>query len=343
MRIVLTILLALAWAPAFAQLGLGTPAPTPASPEDSRADGIIDLDSVLVSGRYSGPALWKVVNGDNALWILGTVSPVPRKMEWYSPQAEDILAQAQEVIGAPGLIANTGVSGMFRMAFAVPTMLRARDNPDGKTLREVLPPDLYARWAALKPLYLGNDRDVEKRRPMFAAEELYQAAIKRAGLVRGTGVSKRVGELVKQHGIKSTSTHARMKIADPKGLARSFSRSELDDVQCFRNILDRLEVDVASAAQRANAWATGDIAEITRLVSASMTPCYEALAQTEAARAMGLGEAMERSEAQWLDAAEKALATHGTTFAVLPISELLGADGLLPRLQRRGYEVVAPE
>lgn len=347
MRPLLTLLLATtlasvapqasAQAPAIAQ---DAPKTVNASPTDG---GIVDMEAVLVSGRYAGPALWKVVKGENALWILGTVNPVPKRMEWYSPEAEEILAQAQELIGAPAFIGDVGVLGMFRMAFAMPTMLRARNNPDGKTLDQVLPPDLYARWAALKPVYLGNDRGVEKRRPIFAAAELYRAAIQRAGLAARTGVGKRVAKLVKQHGVKSTSTAVRVKIKDPKGLAKSFSRAELDDVQCFRILLDRLELDVASAAQRANAWAVGDIAEIRRLFGASMTPCYQALAQTEAAREMGMGEGMARSEAQWLAAAEKALASNATTFAVLPMSQLLEADGLLARLQKRGYEVVVPE
>ncbi len=347
MRIALAVLLATVAASipslAVAQTSpVQAPAPVAAA-APAREDGIIDMDTVLVSGRYAGPALWKVTKGGNTLWILGTVNPVPRRMEWYSPEAEAILAQAQEVIGSPGFVGDVGMSGMFKMAFAMPTMLRARNNPDGRTLRDVLPPDLYARWAALKPVYLGDDDGVEKRRPVFAAAELYQAAIKRAGLVGHTGTGERLGELIKQHRIKRTSTLVRVKIADPKRLARSFSKAELDDVQCFRSLLDRLEVDVASAAQRANAWARGDVAEITRLVNASMTPCYEALAQTEAAREMGMGEGMARSEVQWLDAAEKALATNTTTFATLAMSQLLDADGLLARLRSRGYEVVAPE
>lgn len=343
LMLLLAATLALAAPPASAQASaVAQDAPQVAAPSPL-TDGIVDMDTVLVSGRHAGPALWKVVKGDHALWILGTVNPVPRRMEWYSPEAEEVLAQAQEVIGAPAFIGDVGVTGMFKMAFAMPTMLRARNNPDGKTLVDVLPPDLYARWAALKPVYLGDDRGVEKRRPIFAAAELYQAAIKRAGLATRTGVGERIAKLVKQHGVKSTPTRVQVKIKDPKGLAKSFSRAELDDVQCFRNLLDRLELDVASAALRANAWAVGDIAEIRRLFGASMTPCYQALADTEAARAMGLGEGMARSEAQWLDAAEKALATNATTFAVLPMSQLLEPDGLLARLQRRGYEVVVPE
>lgn len=308
------------------------------------AGDITDVEVVLVSGQYTGPGLWKVSKGDHALWILGTVSPVPKKMDWYSPQAESVLARTQEIIGAPGFVSSVGAGGMFKMAFAMPTMLRARKNPDGKTLRDVLPADLYARWSALKPMYLGNDMSVEEWRPVFAAGELYQAAIKRSGLVNGTGVGKRIGELEKERKIKRTSTVISTDIKDPKGLAKSFARAELDDVQCFRSVLDRLELDVANAAERANAWASGDMAELTRLFRrGDVTPCFDAVAKTEAARSLGLENATERSQVLWLQAAEAALAANQTSFSTLPVGELLQANGLLARLQAKGYAVVVPE
>ena len=308
------------------------------------AGKITDVEVVLVSGQYTGPGLWKVSKGDHALWILGTVSPVPKGMDWYSPQAESVLAQAQEVIGAPGFTSSVGAGGMFKMAFAIPTMLRARKNPDGKTLREVLPADLYARWVALKPVYLGNDDSVEEWRPVFAAGHLYQAAIKRAGLVNGTGVQKRLGVLSKEHGTKVTSTVISTEIKDPKKLAKSFARAELDDVECFRSVLDRLELDVANAGQRANAWASGDMAELTRLFRRSdVTPCFDAISNTEAARSLGAGNAIARGQQLWLQAAESALAANRTSFSTLPVGELLQANGLLARLQAKGYAVVVPE
>lgn len=320
------------------------PAPATAPANNAAAGKITDVEVVLVSGQYTGPGLWKVSNGDHALWILGTVSPVPKGMDWYSPQAETVLARAQEIIGAPGFTSSVGAGGMFKMAFAVPTMLRARRNPDGKTLRDVLPADLYARWSALKPVYLGNNSSVEEWRPVFAAGELYQAAIKRSGLVNGTGVRKRLGELGKEHRIKYTSATISTQIKDPKGLAKSFARAELNDVQCFRSVLDRLELDVANAAERANAWASGDIAELTRLFRrGDVTPCFEAVANTEAARSLGIGDAVARGQQLWLQAAQSALAANHTSFSTLPVGELLQANGLLARLQAKGYAVVAPE
>ena len=317
---------------------------SPGETGDNEAGAITDVDVVLVSGQYSGPGLWKISKGDHALWILGTVSPVPKGMDWYSAQAEAVLAQTQEIIGAPGFASTVGAGGMFKMAFAIPTMLRARKNPDGKVLRDVLPAELYARWSALKPVYLGNDMSVEEFRPVFAAEALHQSALKRSGLVSGTGVRKRLGELIKGHKIKLTSTMVHTEIKDPKKLAKSFARAELDDVQCFRSVLDRLELDVAHAAQRANAWANGDIAELTRLFRrGDVTPCVEAIANTDAGRALGVGDAVARGQQLWLQAAEAALAANHTSFSTLPVAELLQSDGLLARLQAKGYVVVAPE
>jgi len=312
--------------------------------EDTEAGAITDVDVVLVSGQYSGPGLWKVSNGEHALWILGTISPVPRKMEWYSPQAETVLARTQEIIGPPRTGGTVGVGSAFKIAFAMPTILRARRNPDGKTLQDVLPQELYARWQVLKPLYLGDDKSVEQWRPFLAAGTLYQGALKRSGLAAGTGVGNRISEIAKKHKIKWTSTTIVTAIKDPKKLAKSLARADIDDVQCFRSVLDRLELDVANAAERANAWATGDMEALTRLSDrGNVLPCYEALANTEAARSVGMDDAMERSEALWLKSAEAALVANHTSFATLPVAELLEADGLLARLQARGYTVVVPE
>lgn len=323
------------------------PAPMPTTNlavEGEVTGAITDLSPVMVSGQYSGPGLWKVSKGDHALWILGTVSPVPKKMDWYSPQAEAVLARAQEIINAPGMAGTVGVGSAFKAAFAMPTILRARENPGGRTLQEVLPPDLYARWRTLKPLYLGEDRSVEQWRPFFAASTLYQGALKRSGLSSGTAVGDRIDELRKKHKIESTSTMSRTQIKSPRKLAKSLAGANIDDVQCFRSVLDRLELDVANAAERANAWATGDIATLTRLVNrGDMLPCYEALADTEAARSLGMDNGMQRSEALWLKSAEAALAAKHTTFATLPVEQLLEADGLLARLQARGYAVEVPE
>ena len=302
------------------------------------------LETVVVSGIRPGPALWKVNKGGNTLWILGTVSPVPVNMEWYSPQSEAVLRKTQEFIGPPQAGVQVGFSSAFKAAFAMPTIFRARKNADGKLLKDVLPAHLYSRWLALKQQYIGKDKSIEEWRPVFAAGKLYSSALEKAGLQSGTGTGRRLSEIAKDGKIKWTSTTVSIAITDPKGLAKSFTKADVDDVACFRSVLDRLEIDVAHAAQRANAWAVGNLPELTRLVNRDRLPsCLEAFAKVEAMKASGILEAGERSRLKWMQTVDAALTANANSFATLPMTELLEPDGLLSKLRSKGYEIVEPQ
>ncbi|MEP6633784.1 MAG: TraB/GumN family protein, partial [Luteimonas sp.] len=126
---------------------------------------VVDLDTVVVSGTQPGPGLWKVSKGDHVLWILGTLSPLPRRMEWISGEVEKTIAQSQAVIDPPSVKLDTGI-GFFRSMFLLPSLLKARRNPDGRNLQQVLSPALYARWSVLKARYIGDDAGVEQWRPI---------------------------------------------------------------------------------------------------------------------------------------------------------------------------------
>jgi hypothetical protein len=47
----------------------------------------------------------------------------------------------------------------------------------------------------------------------------------------------------------------------------------------------------------------------------------------------------QRSGQKWLSAAEEALSRNTTTFAMLPVNEVLDPDGLVAQLEARGYSV----
>ena len=128
-----------------------------------------------------GPGLWLVRKGGHDLYILGTLRPLPAKMQWQSAQVQQVLAQAQEVIRMRGLQVDADI-GFFKGLLLMPKLLGARNNPDDKKLEDVVSPASYARWQVLKARYIGSDGGVEKRRPLFAAQELYVAAMKKNGL-----------------------------------------------------------------------------------------------------------------------------------------------------------------
>ncbi len=302
----------------------------------------VELGSVVVTGAQPGPGMWKVSKGDHTLWILGTLSPLPRGIEWKADEVRAVLEQADQVLSDPGVAVSADI-GLFRGLMLLPSALKIRNNVDGKMLSEVVPPPAYARWAPLKQRYLGRDMDVEKRRPFFAADELYSAALKRSGL-GGDPVSPVVNEVMKRRKIKYTSAVLRIELDDPKAAIADFREEQFGDaeIRCFEQTLSALENDLPRIIGYANAWATGDIEELRSMRLADRSDCWKAWADTEAARKRGADDIEARVRAKWLEVANKALDKHRVTFATLPMAELFGADGYLARLRANGYAVEEP-
>jgi len=308
------------------------------------ADDIRTEATMVVHGALPGPGLWKVRKGDHVMWVLGTQSPLPRRMEWRSQEVESALAASQEVLYGPSLKLTVEANGFFRRLFLVPKLFSARKNPDEKTLRDVLPAALYARWLPLRERYLGRGRKAERMRPLFAAQELWQEALDDNDLVQGGVVGPVVTRAIKTGGLHETRPSKAIKVTDPEALLAEVEHAQLQDTACMAKTIERLEAGSEHLRQRANAWATGDIEALRALPDLDQDrECTEAAIDSPMLRKRG-GEGIEQAlEAAWLAAAEAALAKNASTFAMLPISELLSPDGYLAKLQARGYEVIAPQ
>lgn len=322
--------------------------------EDSgaEADAAAPPEEVVVTGEYPGPGLWKVTRpddpSDHTLWILGDPPPLPKRMKWKSSEVEAVLMRSQEVLLPSSLSVRPDEKiGVFRGLTLLPAALRARKNPDGRTLREVVPEDLYARWLVQKKRYLGADRGVEKHRPIVAAVKLQREAFDDMGLRFGQ-VSETVTSLAKKHKIRTTTPMLNFvfNAKDAKETIRRFGREELADIECFATSLDLAEAlaDRATSNARASAWATGDLeafAAVPKLPSA-LLPCATAVLGSQVAQEVIPSDPRAQLEALWVEAAEKSLATNETTFALLPLSELLASEGRLAALRAKGYNVRAP-
>lgn len=307
------------------------------------ADGIRTEAPVVVQGEQPGPGMWIVRKGDHDLYLLGTLSPLPAKMQWQAVPLQRVLANAQEVIRMRGVQIDADV-GFFRGLLLLPKLLGARDNPDGKTLREVVSPASYERWQGLKARYIGNDGGVEKRRPLFAAQELYTAAMKKNGLDTRDPVWPVVEKAIKDHHPTVTVVKETIVIKDPKPLLQEWSKTTLDDLACFDNTLARIETDLDAMRARANAWATGDIPALRALPPAyQWEACSAAVTEAGIGKRLGFGDARAKLRAKWLAAAEAALEKNAVSFAALPLNDLLGANGYLAALQAKGYAVIAPD
>ncbi len=297
------------------------------------------LDEVLVTGERPGPGMWRISKGGHDLWVLATLEPLPKDMNWRSRTVEDRIAMSQAVLPPPQV--DTDI-GFFRGLLLVPSMLRARNNPDGKTLQMELPHELYMRWLALRVKYLGRDDD-EKLRPMVAAYDLYTHALAQSGLTSDDVVLKVVEETARRHKVKITPVTVTLHVDDPKGAIGALKEIPREaEIECLKVTIDRLETDLQRMRQRANLWSLGDVQGLRALTYPNEEiACLDAVYNVPQLR-----DEFEQARAQlrlaWLSAVDNALDRNVSTFAVLPISEFLRPQGLLSELRARGYAIQEP-
>lgn len=303
------------------------------------------LAEVAVEGEMPGPGLWQVRRGEHVLWLVGTLSPLPKRMQWRSAELDARLEEADAILGPPGFSLSTG-RGRLHALTLVPSMLGARKLPERERLVDVLPPELYARWSELKAEHLGRDRGVERWRPVFAAEKLHSKAVEGIGLSFDSPVGEYISAARKRRELPYLNANFALTLEEPRQALREFKRGELDDIECFERTLDRLESDLSLLGARAEAWAIGDIEALRALHDSDpASACIGALTRAPMLQKYGLDDIRAKSLASWLVAAEEALATHRTTVSAMSIGLLLDADsdGLLATLEARGYRVLGPD
>src|SRR5262245_24798149 len=174
------------------------------------------LEEVVVTGEFPGPGMWKVTRADRApghtLWIVGDPPPLPKRMKWKSRDVESVALRSQEILLDASVRMDPDEKiGVFRGLSLLPSAMKARKNPGETTLKEQLPPDLYARWLVQKKRYLGSDSGIEKWRPLFAADKLRREALDELDLRESGMVWETIGKLAKKQKIPATTPYLRFK------------------------------------------------------------------------------------------------------------------------------------
>lgn len=330
------------------------------SPERAgQSEPLIELETVLVVGEQPGPGLWKVRQGDHVMWVLASYAPLPRGMTWRSKEVEARIAESREVL-YPGDVRMDLDVGVVKMLSHIPSIIKAFTIPDGKTLKDVLPPATYQKWHPLREKYAR--RSIERLRPALAIEELREAAYRKNDLRDGPVVDAVVKAAEKKHKVrirKLRDAQRTVRVPDLKGLLKTMAQVELPDIECFTLSLDRVESDLEQMKVLANAWARGHIdamrslehqpefgGECENVLEIATTQGDSAGAELvrkiDADWKWHEEQAAVQVKREWLVAARGALERNRSTFAVLPVREVVSSTGYLEELRKLGYEVEQP-
>jgi uncharacterized protein YbaP (TraB family) len=288
------------------------------------------LDELVVTGERTGPGMWHVHRGAANLWILGSISPLPRDITWRSRQVETVLESTSQVLVQKPF--EISVPRILWMLIVDRSVLMVRG---GKRLKDVLPPDLYSRFAAQRSKVTDDAGKWEHYRPIIAAAFLQQAAFHQANLSMRLDLGAALRILAKKHGVRVEDVTV-AGVGDMLEALKTMPAAT--ERTCVEASLSTIESGLPRLIDRASAWAGGNVERLESL------PEPKEVDACRAALDAGSGalDVIAHIRQTWLGTLEKYLQSAGATIAVVNLDLLLEHGGLLDELRAKGYEVDPP-
>jgi uncharacterized protein YbaP (TraB family) len=288
------------------------------------------LDEIVVSAERAGPGMWHVHHGDANVWILGSISPLPRDITWRSKQVESVLERTSQVLVQKPI--EISVPRILWMLIADRKLLMVGG---GKKLKDVMPPELHARFAAQRSKVSDEENKWERYRPLIAAAFLQQAAFHKVNLSMRLDLGAALRELAKKHGVRIEE----VKVAGVSDMLEALkTMPPATERTCVEASLSTVETGLPRLVDRAQAWANGNVERIENTPELKeVDACRNAL---DAGK--GASDVIGRIRQTWLENIEKYLRSAGTTIAVVNLDLMLERGGLLDQLRAKGYEIDAP-
>ncbi|MGO9512855.1 MAG: TraB/GumN family protein [Steroidobacteraceae bacterium] len=288
------------------------------------------MEELLVTGERTGPGMWHVHRGAAHLWILGSITPLPKGITWRSKQVEQLLDSTNQVLVPKPL--EIGIVRILWLLITERSVLMVRG---GKRLKDVMPENLHTRFALQRAKFTRDPDKWERFRPIVATAFLQQAAFHQVGLSARLDLGAAVRSLAKKHDVRVEE----VKIAGVGDVLEALkTMPPATENTCVEASLVTIESGLPRLIDRARAWATGNVERIENLPEpAEVDACLAALDSGAAA-----GDLVGRVRRTWLESMEKSLQHGGVTLAVVNMDLLLAHGGLLDGLRAQGYEVDAP-
>lgn len=318
-----------------------------------------ELEPVFVYGGLAVPPMWKVSRGEHVLWI--TVNrAAPAGSTWRLDEIEARLAESKLAL-FPGVAQASPDIGIFRGLTLIRSAFKAAKNPDGQTLKDVLTPETYARWRALKTAYVGRDNDIERWRPSLALAMLEEKIIEKVQPRRTTSPARPpagpmlqplVEKAAKKKRVKTRTmpkVEKKVEIENIRARLKSIHSLNLVDEKCIADYLGFLEQQVEYWKQQvgqgeemevpARPAECNEVNLYIRKVNDGEIPDSAGL--VELIKDVELQTILARDElaAAWIEAAEAALAKNASTIAVLHAIHADGPRSYIDRLRALGYSV----
>jgi hypothetical protein len=285
-----------------------------------------NIETVVVTAKRPGPALWHVVRGQAEVWILPTVEPAPSGLKWDASEVAGLLKGARVLLLPP-----RGQVGLFEGTWFLLTGLGTLQLPEGQTLEGSLPASLKSRFIAARVKLHKDAERYERYLPAVAAVML-ESDYWNANSLKFGAAQRTVEHL------------ATLALVRPRTIAIYSAMDVIHDVpklspvanlNCLEDALTDIDIEAVHAQSAAQAWAIGDVDGIKAHYSETrLDACLQQSGVYAALRDKAISDVA--------NAITGVLDKPGRSFAVMPIGIWLRKGGVLERLEASGLTISGP-
>lgn len=261
--------------------------------------------------------LWAVQHpGAPVTYLMGSLHVLTPEYYPLAPAIEKAFSESKV------LIEEADLDELTSPATALALLGKAMFS-DGRTLDQVIAPDLYKRVIAQAEKVGLPAMAVQRMKPWMVAVSLTGPSLKAEGFKAELGVDKHFFDRAKQAGMERRALET-----------VSYQFDRLDQMAMplqqamLASVIADLDAQLSNVKALAEAWRQGDIAPIEQQLLPSLREVpelYERLL-------------VERNR-NWVAPVEECLRTRTACFVVVGAAHLVGPDSLVALLRQKGYTV----
>jgi len=303
---------------------LAGPAQTAAAPPQGQSGWI---ETVTVIAHPAAPALWHAREGNGDVAILAIVQPLPDDLKWNTTPLDGLLVGARVLLLPPQLEV-----GLFQRLWFFLTERELLHPPEGKTLWDILDPQIAARFASVCDLLPEPKDRYADNSPVIAGLRV-GSDFRHIDYLTTHEPEDTIRALARAHGVQAR------RVASYDVLSGGEEVLNLAPAATGR-CLDAAASDVVfqsrHAAPAAEAWAAGDVAGME--ANWSQPQFYDCLIALSSHATRLNSRAVDDTVA----AIAEALDGGGHSVAVVDIGILLRKNGVLEKLAAKGISIAGP-
>ncbi|MBD3774767.1 MAG: TraB/GumN family protein [Rhodobacteraceae bacterium] len=281
----------------------------PDTPEVAAAEAANDN-----AERPSGPALWKVSDGDTTIYLFGTIHALPKDVDWFKGPLKEAF-ESSDTLVTEVLVDGQSPAQLQKTVIELGTL------PEGQTLRDLLSPEQRTRYEAAIAKLGFPVATFDRFEPWYAAMMFSMVPLLQQGYAPDAGVEK----------VLSAANAPGKQVAELESIDQQLAMFDQlpqeNQVSYLMEVIDGIDEIKPTIDQMVAEWLEGDADGLAVLMNEGMS---------DPVVIDRLLYQRNRTWAKWID---KRLEQPGTVFVAVGAGHLAGKDSVQADLEKMGLTV----